>query len=739
MKLLGYEISKFAEKKKTRALPSGVELGGSGTEIWDGIITEEYNADLRGQAGFKEYDKMRRNDATVKSAILSVTLPIRRAKWYVKPASDSPEDIERADFVKWNLFEGLGSTYDDFLRQACSHLVFGNMVFEKVFNVRPWEGKEMVTWEKFGPRLPRTIMRWALKDGTGIEQILQDGKQVILPWEKIMVFVNEMEGDNWEGISILRAAYKHWYYKDKFYQIDAMAFERQGLGIPKAKLGEGATQEDQNKAKEILKNIRANHQQYVVEPAGVTLEFMDMKAQTTRDPATSIGHHNREITKSVLAQFLELGATDSGSRALSEDQSSLFLLSLETVANNICDVINRFAIKQLIDMNYDGVQYYPTLEYAGISRVDVAKLSSAYEVLTRSGGIKAQGEDEQYLREVMGLPERDIEEDETPTEEVVETPDPEELPKEEDKVVKKKEASYPHKHFSEEYKGWRPLTFAEKKVAFNALEEEINRLEKSLVGEAGDVLRAEKDRYIKALSAAMHSSDPTKAKEVKFQAATAYAKVLRDHKRGALTYGKTSAASEMGKAIPATTPEQKAMIDMQSTAIADSHVTTFDEKAKIAAVNALTNGQTVAVAVAAADVAAEEAIAKLVDDTAKIVVSGYINNGRNYVFDTYQEDAYALQRSELLDSATCNYCLSVDGRVIEPDDSFGKSGPFHSGCRGVWVSILKDEDEKPSITGVPKSLRDKYGGSVNYVVQPKTPTNTKDSAARSEIDKRKSK
>ena len=138
MKLFGYEV--FAEKKTTRSLPSGVELGGSGTEMWDGIITEEYNTDLRGIEGFKNYDKMRRNDATVKSAILAVTLPIRRAKWYVQPASDSPEDIERADFIQWNLFDGLSSTYDDFIRQACLHLVFGNIVFEKVFNVRTWEG-----------------------------------------------------------------------------------------------------------------------------------------------------------------------------------------------------------------------------------------------------------------------------------------------------------------------------------------------------------------------------------------------------------------------------------------------------------------------------------------------------------------------------------------------------------------------------------------------------------------------
>lgn len=734
MRLFGYEVSKFAEKTKPRVLASGVELGGSGTEMWDGILSEEYNSDLRGREGYKEYDKMRRNDATVKSAILAVTLPIRRAKWYIKPASESLEDIDRAEFVKWNLFENLDSTFDDFMRQACLHLVFGNMVFEKVYNIRPWEGKDMVTWEKFGPRLPRTIHRWETKDHKGIEQILHDGRQVLIPWEKLMVFVNEMEGDNWEGISILRAAYKHWYYKDKFYLIDAMAFERQGLGIPKAKLGESSSEADVAKAKEILKNIRANHQQYIVEPHDVTLEFMDMKAQTTRDPEKSIAHHNREITKSVLAQFLELGAGESGSRALSEDQSDLFLLSLETVANNISDVINRFAIQQLIDMNYDGVQYYPTLEYTSISRVDIQKLATAYEVLTRSGGISAQEEDERYLREVMGLPEREIEEGEG-VEEPHDKEDKEvdDLPKDEE-VEKKKEASFPR--FSEEYKGWRKLTFAEQKVSFQSLEREIDRLEKSLVDTAGDVLRNEKERYIKALSSAMHSNDPTKAKEVKFKAANEYAKVLRDHNRGALTYGKTSASSEMGKKIPATTAEQKALIDMQSASIAESHTTTFDERAKIAAVNARNRGESVAVAIAAADKAVEETIEKILTDTSRITVAGYINNGRNYVFETYKDAVYAIQRSELLDNHTCNYCLSVDGRIIEADDSFAKSGPFHSGCRGVWVSIMKDEAEKPAITGIPASLRDRYGDSVNEIQQPKKPTNTKDSAARKEIDKR---
>jgi hypothetical protein len=50
--------------------------------------------------------------------------------------------------------------------------------------------------------------------------------------DKLIVFVNEMEGMNWWGTSLLRPAYKHWFIKNTLYKIDAIAHERQGLGIP---------------------------------------------------------------------------------------------------------------------------------------------------------------------------------------------------------------------------------------------------------------------------------------------------------------------------------------------------------------------------------------------------------------------------------------------------------------------------------------------------------------------------
>jgi len=77
----------------------------------------------------------------------------------------------------------------------------------------------------------------------------------------------------------------------------------------------------------------------------------------------------------------------------------------------------------------------------------------------------------------------------------------------------------------------------------------------------------------------------------------------------------------------------------------------------------------------------------------------------------------------------CNYCVSIDSRIVEKDDSFAQNDLFHSSCRGMWVEILTDEVEKPPIGGIPNSLRERFGGTVNRLIQPQKPIVDKDSVA----------
>ena len=149
-------------KVKELAQPK-LELGGTGTLLIGGFITEaDYNTDLTGTGGVEIYEKMR-NDATVRAALWAMKLPILGAKWSIAPGEeDNAEYQKHADFAEEELFNGTTHTWEEFLRNCLNYLDFGHYVFEIVYKLRD-DGK--IGWRKFAPRLPTTIQAWETADG----------------------------------------------------------------------------------------------------------------------------------------------------------------------------------------------------------------------------------------------------------------------------------------------------------------------------------------------------------------------------------------------------------------------------------------------------------------------------------------------------------------------------------------------------------------------------------------------
>lgn len=291
--------------------------GMSGTRILDGMLFEEFNSQLMGQRGMQVFDEIRRSDSQVSAVLLAMELPIRNAYWFFEPYKDeegviSDEAKEHAEFATKALFTKMADGWDNKLREILTMLPFGFSAFEKVFES---DGKNV--WiKKLGFRKQSTILRWMTQDRLpGIEQQLPtpgpDGSQTVsIPGKNLVIFTYRKEGDNYEGISVLRSCYKNYYIKDKLYRFDAIKHERQGVGIPVIYLPANATKEQKAVAAKIVKNIRSTEQTGIVMPGsesdGWKFEFADLKAGTSSDLFPSIQHHNREIAKNVLAQFLEL-------------------------------------------------------------------------------------------------------------------------------------------------------------------------------------------------------------------------------------------------------------------------------------------------------------------------------------------------------------------------------------------------------------------------------------------------
>jgi hypothetical protein len=396
----------------TQTTPStkglGKEQGQSGTVIFKGIITqEEYNTKLSNQiSANRVYDTMRRSDATVRSTLQVCKLPLLAATWDLEAASDDKLDQYVQRFVKRELFER-NLNWHNFLREGLTMFEFGFSVAEKTLELTEFESQTRIGIKKIGFRKQRSIYAWETIEGKeGVTQQLI-GEQISIPMEKLIIFTNDKEGDNYTGISLLRYAYKHWDIKDKLDIINAIALEKLAVGVPVLKKPKDADSEDLAAARAALRQFRANEEGYQEIPVGWDLEMLDMKANSTKDVIPTIQYHDRQIQMSVLAQFLSLGASDaSGSRAVSEDHSKLFLLSEEAVAKNIQATLQEQLIKQICDLNFaDLPNGYPTLTFSKIGDEDTASLAESVNKLMQAGAITYDPYVEDYIRKLLKLPD----------------------------------------------------------------------------------------------------------------------------------------------------------------------------------------------------------------------------------------------------------------------------------------------------------------------------------------------
>jgi phage gp29-like protein len=393
-------------------LRSELGFGGSGVGyLLTNLGADEYLPELSFPRSIAVYTRMRRSDATVQALELAITLPIRATDWDVQPASDDPTAKEAADLVFDNLFGGMTHTFDDFLRDALLALFYGFTVFEKVFEERD----DFIVWRKFAPRHPQTIERFLFDETGGLAGVRQVGfdpqgrfRQVDIPIDKLLVFIWRRELGNPYGVSVLRAAYKHWFLKDLAYKLQAIALERWAVGIPVGKVPAGTSEQDKQTFLQMLEAMRGHERAAMVLPEDYSVELIGAEAGQRANQAfvEAIQHHDTMIVKSVLAQFLNLGTGDVGSWALSRDHSQLFLMGLNAVAQWFADHINRYAIPQLCRLNFgEDFTDFPELTFADLRLVLQREvLAEAVSKLVQTGILTPDRSLQEWARDVFDLP-----------------------------------------------------------------------------------------------------------------------------------------------------------------------------------------------------------------------------------------------------------------------------------------------------------------------------------------------
>lgn len=409
--------------------------GASGTLNQDGfLVPHEYNPDLRGLAAIAVYDRMRRSDPTVVEALQHLFAPIKNAEWTVQPASDDEQDREVAAFVSAAYFKWLDQPFLDYLGASLKHLIFGHYVFEPVLKVVEKElvipgpagsddtilpTRQFLTWETFAPRLPETIWKWNVERGQLVsieQQTWKDGdfQTIEIPAENLLVFVNEREGDDFNGISLLRSAYKPWVFKEMTEKIAVAGVERHGVGTNVFYVPEKYENDEAMIARleEIAKNLRAHEFSYVVMPGAKAMAQRDGFTFEIVSPVgglpefeTTFAYFRGEIKGALLSRFSELGHANTGARSTGETQSKVWYDALHAIARQVADG-NQPAIRRLVDANYS-VDRYPFLEAHDIESRNLEEYALAMQRTVSSGAILADRSFRARVRQEMDLPPED--------------------------------------------------------------------------------------------------------------------------------------------------------------------------------------------------------------------------------------------------------------------------------------------------------------------------------------------
>lgn len=414
------------DEKKTAEF---MEFGSTGLRRSGGTVTEEFLPQLHGTKGFKVYREMRDNDPVIGAMLYAIDKVITRLEWHVEG-----DDERTATFVDECLHD-MSDSWDATLQNILSMLVYGWSFHEIVYKIRRGDTGDAKTssryndnrigWRKWPVRAQETLQEWMLDDRGGIQGMVQTdpavGSMFRIPIEKALLFRTTTNRNNPEGYSLLRNAYRPWFYKRRIEEIEAIGIERDLAGLPMAYvppeyLSSTATPAQKTVLQaitDIVQNVKRNEQEGIVFPAAYdeqgnrVFDLTLLSASGTRqfDTGAVIQRYDQRIAMSLLSDFLLLGSDRVGSFALGTAKVDLWTLAVDSIAKTVAETINQYAIPRLLKLNAMRTDKMPYLTYGQVSSVELTEVAEYVSKLVGVGAIMPDRTLEEHLRTLGDLPD----------------------------------------------------------------------------------------------------------------------------------------------------------------------------------------------------------------------------------------------------------------------------------------------------------------------------------------------
>ena len=389
-----------AARLKAQMAPTGV----GGLKLSSGQVEEEFLDELQWPDAGKVYQEMSSNDAVVGGCLYLIETMARRANWHVKPASQEAGDIEAAEFLESCMHDMRGQPWDSFICDALSMLIYGFSFHEIVYKTRrgPQERDNKfwskytdgrIGWQGLPIRSQASLDEWVADENTGVIQAFRQDPGLVglnaqtkdIPIDGNLLFVTRANRGNPEGWSILRRAYRSWYFKRYIEELEGIGVERGLAGIPVLSPPPTINLFDKDNeqmvsmlawSQELVQDLRQDMNHGVVLPnSDWKLTLMGIEGRGTGiDTDKIIRRHEYRIASSMLSDLILIGADSTGSFSLAETKQGTLIGSLQTICNSIASILNDQAVPTLFALNNWTLEQFPSIV------VDDLKQPSASDV-----------------------------------------------------------------------------------------------------------------------------------------------------------------------------------------------------------------------------------------------------------------------------------------------------------------------------------------------------------------------
>ncbi len=709
---------------------NGVFYGYTGTSITGGRFDEEYLINWDRETSLDSYDKMRRSDSQVKMVLSAVKNPIKSAKFNHVPQDNDEQSKQIAEFLDWNWFDNPLFDFEQWMTELLTYLDFGFCIHEKKFATYDHKEYGLVhILADMGFRKQQTIWEWDVKGKKGLQGVRQiaygdtvddqTSGDVYIPIEKLCMFVNEREGDNWEGIALLRPCYGPWFRKNIYLKLNSIGIEKAAIGTPVGTYPRGAENEEDKAAfKTALQNFALHESSYMMIPELYKVEIIKIQFDSEKVMA-GVKYEDIQMAKSILFQFLELGTnSSSGSFSLGSDMSDFALSALQFVGDGICKKMDEINQK-LVEWNFGEVEWVPRAKCSGINQKSGEELSTVIKNFTDAAVIRPDDRLEAEVRERYHLPafettrEQDAEKIRSEQEKLdaevdsESTENDEPIPKPSEKPDDKKEFAETYRRQLTEYE--KPLKLAELEQAYESEAQKLHRLMKMNLTKMSDRALRGVESLLKR-----NKKDKTKA-ALEFEInSKAYENDLKRQYGHTVTVGAKSAKRDMtvklseyqfaDDVLQFLSPHVKSALLLQSKYQAEAHKQDIEQIVTLGIMNGVEADQDDAQLISGINHDLNEYVESgLIKNAATIAVSQNMARGRDgFFFDQENlKQIQAFQYSAVLDGRTTDICLSLDGQIMLPTDKDlpGLRPPNHFNCRSILVPITVNEP-KPEVTGI---------------------------------------